>query len=112
MLACLSDSIVHEVSQGETRNGKEKFWEFLEHMHNCYHEQLSEIVLMISDDGSRAAAEFNLHGKYLKTDAGLPEAEGQEYQLRVGTFFEIAEGKIARVSTHYNLNDWTKQVVG
>ncbi|MEM9277239.1 MAG: ketosteroid isomerase-related protein [Pseudomonadota bacterium] len=112
MLDCLAGSFVHEVSQGEKRRGKKKFAEFLEHMHDRYHEQLSDIVVMASTDGSRAAAEFNLKGKYLKTDEGLPPADGQTYKLRVGAFFEIREGKIARVSTHYNLADWTRQVIG
>ena len=65
-----------------------------------------------STDGARAAAEFNLKGKYLATDEGLPPAKGQTYKLRVGAFFEVADGKITRVSTHYSLPEWTRQVVG
>ncbi|MGE0240292.1 MAG: isopropylmalate/homocitrate/citramalate synthase, partial [Parvibaculaceae bacterium] len=45
-------------------------------------------------------------------DPGLPKAKGQGYKLRVGAFFEIRNGKITRVSTHYNLKDWTRQVLG
>ncbi|MEM9332505.1 MAG: ketosteroid isomerase-related protein [Pseudomonadota bacterium] len=112
MLDCLSSSFVHEVSQGEKRRGKKKFAEFLNHMHTCYHEQLSDITVMTNPDGTRAAAEFNLKGKYLKSDDGLPPANGQSYKLKVGAFFEIHENRIARVSTHYNLADWTRQVVG
>lgn len=112
MLDCLGSGFVHDVSQGERRRGKKKFAEFLAHMHRCYHEQLSDIVVMTSTDGAHAAAEFNLKGKYLATDEGLPPAKGQTYKLRVGAFFEVADGKITRVSTHYSLPDWTRQVVG
>ena len=111
MLACLSDDIVHDVSQGAQRVGKPAFAAFLAHMNRCYRETLSNIVVMTEPSGQRAAAEFNLDGAYLATDEGLPEANGQTYQLRVGTFFEISGGHITRVSTHYNLADWTRQVV-
>ncbi len=56
------------------------------------------------------AAEFIVHGNYLKTDPGLPEAKGQTYILPAGAFFDIRDGKIARVTTFYNLNDWIAQV--
>ena len=43
---------------------------------------------------------------------GLPSASGQAYRLRVGAFFEVADGRILRVSNHYNLADWIAQVEG
>jgi len=45
-----------------------------------------------------------------KTDEGLPEASGQTYRLPAGAFFDIRDGKVARVTNYYNLNDWLKQV--
>ena len=65
---------------------------------------------MVSADGSRAAAEFVVHGAYLATDTGLPPATGQTYRLPAGTFFELRDGRIARVTTCYNLADWCAQV--
>lgn len=112
MLDCLGAGFVHDVSQGESRKGKDKFAAFLAHMNSSYKEVLSDIVVMTNADGSRAAAEFRLKGKYLKTDPGLPKARGQTYKLWVGAFFEVKRGKITRVSTHYNLKDWTRQVLG
>lgn len=47
-----------------------------------------------------------MHGEYLADDEGLPPARGQTYVLPAGAFFEIEEGKVARISNHYNLNDW------
>lgn len=112
MLECLGPSFVHEVSQGSQRKGKTSFAAFLAHMNQSYKEKLGNIVIMTNADGSRAAAEFDLRGKYLRTDPGLPKARGQAYKLRVGSFFEIRRGKIVRVSTHYNFNDWKRQVTG
>ena len=51
-----------------------------------------------------------MHGEYLQTDPGLPPAKGQRYVLPAGAFFDIRDGRIARVSTFYNLADWVRQV--
>ena len=110
MLALLTDDVRHDVNQGKARIGKAAFAEFSAHMDRCYSERLTDIVVMESADGSRAAAEFTVNGTYLATDAGLPEAKGQTYTLPAGTFFEIRDGRIARVTTYYNLTDWIAQV--
>lgn len=112
MLACLTDDVIHDVNQGERRAGKDKFRAFNARMAHHYKEQLEDIAVMVSKDGTRAAAEFNVNGKYLTTDSGLPEAKGQTYILPAGTFFAIRSGKIARVTTYYNLTDWIAQVSG
>jgi len=112
MLTCVADDVVHDVNQGARRVGKAAFTDFCRHMSETYEERLTDIAVMISDDGRRAAAEFNVHGTYLKTDEGLPPAAGQKYQLPAGTFFTIADGRITRVTTYYNLTDWLLQVAG
>lgn len=110
MLACLSDDVAHDINQGETQRGKAAFAAFLAHMERCYRERLDPLVLMASDDGTRGAAEFVVHGEYLTTDAGLPEARGQTYRLPAGAFFAMADGRIERVTVYYNLADWCAQV--
>jgi steroid delta-isomerase-like uncharacterized protein len=112
MLDCLSDDVMHDVNQGERGVGKAKFAEFLAHMDRCYQEQLKDIVLMSSADGTRGSAEFTVHGTYKADDEGLPPARGQTYVLPAGSFFTIANGKIARVTTYYNLKSWIEQVGG
>ncbi|MEP3113574.1 ketosteroid isomerase-related protein [Nisaea sp.] len=112
MLACLSDDVTHDVNQGGRRSGKALFGEFCGYMERCYKEQLTDIVVMPSSDGSRVAAEFTVNGTYLSDDEGLPPATGQSYTLPAGTFFDIADGKISRVTTYYNLEDWIAQVTG
>ena len=110
MLALLHDDVLHEPSQGSPRRGKQAFADFLAHMNRCYSEKVIDPVIMATPDGNRASAEFMLEGRYLETDEGLPPARGQSYRLRVGAFFELMNGRIARVSNHYNLADWTAQV--
>ncbi len=112
MLACLTDTVAHDINQGERQLGKAVFAAFLAHMDRCYAEQLADIAIMATPDGTRAAAEFIVHGEYLATDEGLPEANGQRYSLPAGAFFTIEDGLIARVSVYYNLPDWTRQVLG
>lgn len=112
MLAFLTDDVIHDVNQGERREGKERFRAFNARMDHHYKEELKDIVVMVSKDATRAAAEFNVHGVYKNTDEGLPPAKGQTYVLPAGAFFAIRDGKIARVTTYYNLTDWIAQVAG
>jgi steroid delta-isomerase-like uncharacterized protein len=110
MLDLLTDDVAHDVNQGGRETGKEAFRAFLGHMDRTYRERLRDIVVMASPDGRHAAAEFVVEGAYLATDEGLPEARGQTYTLPAGTFFEVRDGRIARVTTYYNLKDWLRQV--
>jgi steroid delta-isomerase-like uncharacterized protein len=110
MLAMVSDDIAHHVNEGGVRTGKEAFAEFNAHMVRCYRERLGDIVVFGSADPTRAAAEFTVHGEYLATDSGLPEAQGQKYELPAGSFFTVADGRITRITTYYNLSNWIAQV--
>ncbi len=112
MLKYLTEDVIHDINQGERRTGKDKFRAFNARMSHKYKEELKDIVVMVSKDASRAAAEFNVHGVYKNTDEGLPPATGQKYVLPAGTFFAIRDGKISRVTTYYNLTDWITQVAG
>ncbi|KQM30277.1 isopropylmalate/homocitrate/citramalate synthase [Agrobacterium tumefaciens] len=109
-LALLTDDVVHDINQGERQVGKQVFATFMQHMNRCYKENLTDMVIMASEDGKRASAEFVVNGEYLATDEGLPEANGQTYVLPAGAFFELKDGKVARVTNYYNLNDWIAQV--
>ncbi len=115
MLALLDDGVVHDPNQGTRETGREAFAAFLQRMDRSYREQLHEIRVLASSDGTHAAAEYVVHGQYLVADAGLPPAHGQRYVLPGGAFFDLAfdgdgSGRIARVSNHYNLGDWLAQV--
>lgn len=110
MLALLTEDVVHDINQGSSEVSRETFRAFLQRMDRSYREEVSELVVMAHADGTHAAAEFYILGTYLNTDEGLPEATGQTYRLRVGAFFDIRDGKIARVTNYYNLEDWLRQV--
>ena len=110
MLDCLSDDVAHHVNEGQIRVGREKFAEFCAHMNRCYKEELTDMVVFEAESGTRASAEYIVNGTYLATDAGLPEANRQTYRLPAGSFFDLRDGKITRVTTYYNLADWVKQV--
>lgn len=110
MLVCVSEDVAHDVNQGKRRSGKAAFREFSRHMERCYAEQLENMTIMTSADGTRAAAEFLVLGRYVETDEGLPPASGQTYRLPAGTFFEVGDGLITRVTTYYNLADWLAQI--
>lgn len=110
MLDLLHEDIEHHVNEGRIRKGKALFAEFGRHMSRSYRETLTDMVIFANEAGDRAAAEFMVNGTYLKTDEGLPEAKGQTYRLPAGSFFTIRDGRIARVTTYYNLADWVQQV--
>jgi steroid delta-isomerase-like uncharacterized protein len=110
MCALLADNVAHDVCQGGRQTGRDAFAAFLAHMDRCYREKTRNLVVMASPDGRRAAAEFDLDGTYVATDGNHPPARCQTYSLRVGAFFDVENGKIARVSNHYNVADWIAQV--
>ncbi len=110
MLSLVDDNIEHDINQGKIQFGKTKFEAFLNHMNVCYKEDIKDLVIMVSDNGKNASAEFMVHGTYLKTDGTLPPARNQKYSIRAGSFFEIKNNKILRVSTYYNLPQWIEMV--
>ena len=110
LLDLLTDDVAHDINQGGCEVGLDAFRALLQRMDRCYREQVVDLVVFVNDDGSRAAAEFFIDGTYLATDEGLPPATGQTYHLRVGAFFDIREGKVARVTNYYNLEEWLRAV--
>jgi len=112
MLALLTDDVVHDLNQGAREVGRDTFRAFMARMDRSYSEQLRDIVVMANADGARASAEYVVHGTYKADDEGLPKATGQTYVLPGGAFFDIRDGRIARVTNYYNLGDWIAQVEG
>lgn len=110
MLALLTDDVVHDLNQGARETGRDAFRAFMARMDRSYAEQLRDVVVMADASGSRAAAEYVVHGTYRADDEGLPKATGQAYVLPGGAFFEVRDGRIARVTNYYNLGDWIAQV--
>lgn len=109
-LALLTDDVAHDINQGGTEVGKGAFRVFLQRMDRCYREQVVDLVVFSNADGTRAAAEFFIDGEYISTDDGLPPATGQTYHLRVGAFFDVRAGRVARITNYYNLQEWLRLV--
>jgi len=109
-LELLDEHVAHDINQGSRETGRIAFAAFMERMNAHYQEQVTELVVLTDATGTRAAAEFVVNGRYLKTDARLPEARGQTYRLPAGAFFRILDDKITRISLYYNLQDWISQV--
>ena len=110
MLELLSNEVAHDVNEASHEIGKAAFKAFFERMNRSYAETISDVSVTVNADGSRSAAEYVVSGTYHSTDVGLPEATGQRYRLPGGAFFEVANGKISRVTNYYNLQLWLQQI--
>lgn len=110
MLSLIHPEVRHEPNQGEPRIGIEKFREFLGYMDEAYQEELTDMIFFTEPGGRRVAVEFVVNGIYKKGDEGFPPARNQKYVLPAAAFLEVKEGKIARITTYYNLPLWTKLV--
>lgn len=109
-LALLTEDVAHDLNQGPREIGREAFRTFFQRMDHSYTEQLRDIVISVSADGTRGAAEYVVHGTYKADDEGLPPAHGQRYVIPGGAFFDIRDDRISRVTNYYNLSDWIAQV--
>lgn len=110
MLAEVAADVEHHVNQGGVRHGRVAFGEFCTHMARLYREEVRDLVVFEAAGGTRAAAEYTVHGTYLAADPGNPPARGQSYVLPAGSFFALKDGRITRVTTYYNVADWVRQV--
>lgn len=110
LLSLLSDHVIHDINQGLRETGKNAFRDYLGKIDNHFNDTVTDLVVMVSDDGLRASAEFSREGTYKRTRSGLPPASGQTYRIRVGEFFEIANGKLTRITSYFNVPEWIAQV--
>ena len=120
MLAMLSEDVAHDLNQGQRETGRDAFRTYITRMQRCYSEQLRNLVVTTTPDGTHAAAEYVVHGEYKADDASagsgqaivLPPAKGQRYVLPGGAFFDVRGNRIARVTNYFNLQDWVRQISG
>lgn len=123
MLAMLSEDVAHDLNQGQREIGRDAFRTYITRMQRCYSEQLRNLVVTTTPDGTHAAAEYVVHGEYKTDDASAgppstgssqgivsPPAKGQRYVLPGGAFFDVRGNRIARVTNYFNLQDWVRQL--
>jgi steroid delta-isomerase-like uncharacterized protein len=109
-LDLMTDDVQHDINQSRRQLGKPAFAAFMKEMNRCYRDKITDLVVLADASGTRAAAEYVVHGEYLMAGPGMPPAHGQKYELQVGAFFTLRDGKISRVTIYYNLADWLAQV--
>lgn len=109
-LNLLDENVIHDINQGGKEIGKKAFATYMKDAIQSSNEVVKNLVIMMTEDGARAAAEFMVEGNYVATYADFPKATGQHYKLDCGAFFEVKNGKITRVTVYYNFNDWLKQI--
>ncbi|RYG46520.1 isopropylmalate/homocitrate/citramalate synthase [bacterium] len=108
-LATLSDDVAHEINEGPVEIGIDAFRAFKHRMDMNYRERIVDLVVF--ENGERGAAEFTVDGQYVGTDEGLPEATGQSYSIPAAVFVTVQSGKIARITSYYNLKAWIAAIV-
>ncbi|HEX2898853.1 MAG TPA: nuclear transport factor 2 family protein [Bacteroidia bacterium] len=106
MLALVDPDVCHEPNQGDLRVGKALLAEFLESNDAHYEETLSDFTYLTEPSDQMVAVDFLVDGIYKLTSPGAPPAHGQDYCLRVNAFLDVAQGKIVRIRTYYNLAYW------
>ena len=111
ILETMGDDVVLEANQSRQFNGKAELRAFMFERFYHYRETLSDMRTLVSDTGYFAAAEYTISGTYQVTADGMPDANGQQFQLRAGCFFEIDDEQISRLSPHFNLVEMHRQLM-
>lgn len=107
----MSNDVIHDINQGASETGITKFKTYMKKTNNSFDENLSEILIMVSNDGKHAAAQWVDHGVYYKDYPGMKiHATNQKFTLNGGHFFEIHDGKLSRVTTYYNDTNFMEQI--
>ena len=109
MTALCADDVIHDRNEAGREVGIEHLRAYLELTRLCYEERLEDLAVMVGDAG-RFAVEWTAVGRYVADDAGLLPARGQHYRLAGGTFLVIADGRITRITTYYNLQAFLDQM--
>ncbi len=113
VLGMLAEDVAHDVNPGQREVGRSAYARFMQRWNTCYREHYFDIEIMLNADGTRAAAEYTTLGVYLSgAGEGAPDSGGQTYRLRAGTFFEVGEGRIQRLSHCHILRQWQDQTRG
>ena len=112
VLECVTDHVAHHESDGEVTVGKAALAEHLTARQRHFSERIEALQIWLDESGTRAAAEFVIHGAYRVRAEGLPPAHGQRYVSPAGAFFTLEGDRIARISTHFHHTHWLAQVEG
>ncbi len=109
LFSLMDDRIVQEINYVQTI-GKNNVIENITSNKKYYNEKISNLIIMISENGCNASAQFTVNGEYLKTDDTAISASGQKYQLSVLNYFEIENNKIIKGCCFFDDDEWKCQV--
>lgn len=100
----LAPDVLYESNQAAALVGQTEVLSFLKHWYERYFQEISDVEIFVSDEGSRAAAEFMIIGSPIDGQPGFT------YELRGGAFFDIEHGKISRLTDYYHPDEWNTQL--
>ncbi len=106
ILALCVENVQNDPNQGDPQVGKDKLKAFLETAWAHFDEQVSELVIMANADQSKIATEYLVKGTYYNSKPNLFPATNQYYEIYPTTVFTIKNGKITRMTRHYNTKQW------
>ena len=98
-LALLDEEVVHDRPDGSRAIGREDFRWWLGMAGRARHERIGDVAVMVGEGGRRAAAEVTLRGEAASGGASAAGNTGR-YSVPAGYFFELEDGRIARLSTY------------
>lgn len=103
--ACLGEDVVFDIADGQRRFGPASLRDLLSANRAHGALQYTDIAILVSEDGTRAAAEFTLRGRRRQDT----EQFGEAFSLPGGVFLAIEDGKIIRITPADTLAGMTLQ---
>ncbi|MFA9461318.1 nuclear transport factor 2 family protein [Thiohalorhabdus methylotrophus] len=99
LLLLVHDDLLHDVETCRREIGKQAFARFLAAKNARCDEHVYDLEILVSRDGRHAAAEYKVLGFFLEPgDRPAPSAE--TYRVGAGTFFDVRDGRIGRISSY------------
>lgn len=101
-----------DLATGQTFQGSDGCRRWLETFRTALPDARTEIVSLIAD-GNRIASEHigrGTHSGPFVTPAGTIPPTDREVELRIGEFYEIREGKIAKLHAYYDSATMMRQL--
>jgi steroid delta-isomerase-like uncharacterized protein len=101
-----------DVAAGQTFSGTDGCRQWLEVFRTALPDARTEIVNLVAD-GDRVASEHIGRGTHtgpFVTPAGTIPATGRTVELRIGEFYELREGRIAKLYAYYDSATMMRQL--
>jgi steroid delta-isomerase-like uncharacterized protein len=110
LIALCHEDVAHDINGASREIGTDRLKLHLATARAHRSDRLADVVALSSPDGARGALDCTLRGTYVASISGLPKANGQRYALPATLVFEIDDGKITRFVTHFDKQEWLRQI--